>query len=265
VRTVREHWPQYLMEAFGLGAFMVSACVFTALLEHASSPLRHLLPSAFERRALMGLAMGATAIAIIYSPWGRRSGAHINPAVTLTFLRLGRIGKVDAAGYAVAQCVGAVLGVVLCAAVGVPVADPSVNWVVTRPGAGGEPAAFAAEAGISFLLVLVVLALSQRPATERWTGVAAGVCVAAFIAFEAPLSGMSMNPARTLGSALPSGEWTAFWLYVLAPVAGMTAAAELWRRTLGRDRGGCAKLRHCEHVLCIFCGHQPPAIGSSPS
>jgi aquaporin Z len=262
MKALHEHWREYLMEAFGLGAFMVSACLFTALLEHPGSPLRLALPDALTRRALMGLAMGATAIAIIYSPWGRRSGAHINPSVTLTFLRLGRIGKVDAAAYVAAQCLGAVLGVLLCGALGVPLADPSVNWVVTRPGVAGVQAAFAAELAISFLLMSVVLGFSRRPAIERWTGVAAGVCVAAFIAFEAPFSGMSMNPARTLGSALPSGVWSAFWLYLMAPSLGMLVAAELWRRLDGMDSVGCAKLRHCEHVFCIFCGRQPTVNGS---
>jgi len=256
--TLRAHWPEYLMEAFGLGAFMVSACFFAMVLEHPASPVRELLPSALLRRALMGLAMGITAVGIIYSPWGRRSGAHINPCVTLTFLRLGRISRVDAAAYVLAQCLGAVLGVLLCEALRMPLSHPTVNWVVTRPGPGGAGAAFVAEAGISMLLMLVVLALSSRPATEHWVGLAAGACVALFIAVEAPLSGMSMNPARTLGSALPSGQWPAFWLYVAAPSIGMLGAAWLHGLRARHKPGGCAKLRHCEHIPCIFCGYRPP-------
>src|SRR5690349_10854499 len=87
----------YAIEAVLLGAFMVSACAVTAPLEHPASPLRHAIGSALARRAIIGAAMGATAVLLIYSPWGRRSGAHMNPAMTLCFLRLGKIRARDAA------------------------------------------------------------------------------------------------------------------------------------------------------------------------
>src|SRR5574341_1388671 len=97
----RSHWPEYLMEASGLGLFLVSACLFSALLFHPDSPAVHAIPSAFLRRALIGVAMGLTAIGIIYSPWGKRSGAHLNPSVTVTFLRLGKVRPWDGAFYAI--------------------------------------------------------------------------------------------------------------------------------------------------------------------
>ena len=79
------HWPEYLMEAALLGLFMISACAFTVLLEFPGSPVRQAVPDPGIRRFLTGLAMGTTAIALIYSPWGKQSGAHFNPAMTLTF------------------------------------------------------------------------------------------------------------------------------------------------------------------------------------
>jgi aquaporin Z len=98
----RTHWPEYLMEAAGLGIFMVSACGFGTLLEYPASPVRQAIPDPLARRALMGLAMGLTAIALVYSPWGKRSGAHLNPAVTWTFWRLGKVAPRDALAYPLA-------------------------------------------------------------------------------------------------------------------------------------------------------------------
>ena len=112
----RGHWPEYLIEAAGLGLFMLAACGVVAALEHPASPLRPWAGSALQRRALTGIAMGLTAVALIYSPWGQRSGAHLNPALTLTFWRLGKIASRDALGYVVAQFAGAVGGVALASA-----------------------------------------------------------------------------------------------------------------------------------------------------
>src|SRR5216683_6206724 len=104
--SARLHWPEYLMEASLLGAFMVSACFFGALYEFPDSPIHQAITSAFLRRLVMGLSMGLTAIAIIYSPWGKQSGAHINPSVTFTFLRLGKIKFWDAVFYIACQFAG---------------------------------------------------------------------------------------------------------------------------------------------------------------
>src|SRR5262249_9419938 len=160
------------------------------------------IPDPTMRRMLMGVAMGLTAMTIVYSPWGRRSGAHINPCLTLTFFRLGKVAPTDAAFYALAQFVGGATGVSIAAAVlGSALADPRVNYVVTAPGDRGLAVAFAAEAAISFLLMLTVLFVSNVPRLARFTGVASGLLVATYITVEAPVSGMSMNPARTFASA----------------------------------------------------------------
>src|SRR2546425_13331039 len=104
------------MEGEAVGLLMVSAVLFTPLPKPPASPVRGLIPDPFLRRALMGVVMGATAVAIIYSPWGKRSGAHFNPSVTLTFFRLGKIGPADALFYVSFQFLGGLLGVMVAGA-----------------------------------------------------------------------------------------------------------------------------------------------------
>lgn len=251
--VVRQHWPEYLMEGAGLGIFMISAATVTTLLEYPGAPLHRLLPDPLVRRLLIGLAMGLTAIGLIYSPWGKRSGAHFNPAVTATFFRLGKVDAVDAACYICFQFIGGTLGLLGAAtAIGMAIEHPTVNYVVTVPGPGGAAAAFAAEAIISFGLMLVVLVVSNRTHLNAWTGFFAGCLVATYITVEAPLSGMSMNPARTFASAFPAHLWTAFWVYLTAPLLGMLLAAECYVRAQGAQSVLCAKLHHQNHTRCIF-------------
>ncbi|NHC34226.1 MIP/aquaporin family protein [Scytonema millei] len=258
MNALRRHYPEYLMEAAGLGIFMISASVVTALLEHPASPLRQTIADPLLRRCIIGVAMGLTAIAIIYSPWGKQSGAHINPVVTLTFFHLGKIKPWDAFFYIVAQFVGGLLGVWLVAVVSRDaIADPAVNYIVTVPGTAGAGIAFIAEAIISFGIMLTILFVSNTPKLARYTGLFAGLLVATYITVEAPLSGMSMNPARTLASAIPAQNWTAIWVYFIAPLLGMLLASELYVRLKGRNAVRCAKLHHHNHKRCIFrCGYR---------
>jgi aquaporin Z len=255
------HWPEYLIEGAALGLFMMSAAVFGTVLNHPASPAVRAIPNELARRALMGLAMGSTAVSIVYSRWGQRSGAHINPAITLTFYRLGKVARRDAIGYITAQFTGAVLGITLASLlIGGALSNSSVNYVATVPGAYGHAVAFGAEAAISFVLMLTVLAVSNTPAIARFTGICAGLLVWSYITIEAPLSGMSMNPARTLGSALLAQRFMGLWIYFTAPVLGMFAAAELFTRRYGLRRVACAKLHHPRGGVCIFgCSTKPSA------
>ncbi|MEO5960205.1 MAG: aquaporin [Opitutaceae bacterium] len=249
------HWPEYLIEAAGLGLFMISASGFATLLEHPASPVRAMLADPFLRRALMGLAMGLTAIALIYSPWGQRSGAHFNPAVTLAFFHLGKVAAGDVAGYIAAQFLGGVVGMMIAVQIfGGALAHPSIHYVATLPG-GSVAVAWAAEFAITALLMTVVLTISNRPSIAKFTGLCAGVCVMLFITFEAPVSGMSLNPARTFASALVARDWTALWIYFTAPPVGMLSVAATYRKVSGRRQIACAKLRHTTRHRCIFCEH----------
>jgi aquaporin Z len=247
------------MEAWGLGTFMVSAGLFVTLFEYPGSPVHQALPDPVVRRVLIGLAMGLTAIAIIYSPWGKRSGAHLNPAVTLTFFSLGKVKFWDALFYVMAQFVGGTLGVLMVAALlsSAFTAAP-VDYVATKPGLAGIWIAFAAEFAISLGMMLMVLLATNSARLARYTGVFAGALVAIYISVEAPLSGMSINPARSFASAAPSGAWENIWIYLSAPVLGMLTAPFVYRWVDARRRGvHCAKLIHSEDTRCIHCGYEP--------
>jgi aquaporin Z len=256
LKALQRHWPEYLMEAAGLGIIMISVCFFATMLEHPASPARQAIPDPVLRRVLMGIAVGLTVTSVVYSPWGKQSGAHLNPSFTLGFFRLGKVAPWDAFFYVLAQFAGGLGGVaVAAAALRSWVADPAVNYVTTVPGAGGPFIAFVAELGISFLLMIVVLTVSNSRSIARWTGVCLGILVATSISLEAPLSGMSMNPARTFGSAVPAHVWTSLWIYFTAPPLGMLLAAELHLRRYGKGAVGCAKLHHQNSKRCIFCQH----------
>jgi len=152
-----------------------------------------------------------------------------------------------------AQFAGALAGVLVsAAAVGNWIADPSVNYAVTVPGPRGPGVAFLAELLNSFGLMSAVLVLSNIHRLARFTGLVAGVLVATYISIEAPFSGMSMNPARTFGSALPAQFWTALWVYFTAPPLGMLLAAEAYLRVRGACHVLCAKLDHDNDKRCIF-------------
>jgi aquaporin Z len=210
------------------------------------------------RNVVGGVAMGLTAIALIHSPWGKRSGAHMNPAVTLTFLRLGKIHGWDAAFFIAAQTLGGTVGVVIVAAVfGSAFTDAPVSYAATMPGAGGPWIAFLAELSISGALMFVILTLSGTARLARFTGYAAGCLVALYITFESPLSGMSMNPARTFASAAPGMHWDNFWIYLCAPPLGMLTGAQLYLAMRGVQRLACAKLLHPTDSRCIHCGYEP--------
>ncbi len=264
----KEHWPEYAIEAWGLGTFMVSAGIFATLLYASISPVPIWIPVPLVRDILMGMAMGLTAIGIIYSPWGKRSGAHLNPAVTLTFFRLGKLTRIDALGYVISQFIGGSLGVALVAViVGNPfTAKPpnGLNYIVTEPGYAGWVGAIAAEAIMSMVMMSMVLTVSNKPRWAHLTGVFAGCLVAIFIIVASPISGMSINPARSFASAVFAHSWQFFWIYYFTPPLAMLIAAELYIfLSKNQTRKLCGKLCPngempclCQNPCDACCPHQ---------
>ena len=146
------------MEALGLGLFMIAAGVYATVFLSPGSPVRMAVESELLRRALTGLATALTLVAIAYSPIGKRSGAHLNPAVTLSFLRIGRVNPQDAFYYIAAQFIGGLTGVGATALLlGDWFRQPPISYIATEPGSLGTGAAFIAEVAISFVLMTTIL------------------------------------------------------------------------------------------------------------
>jgi aquaporin Z len=257
-QALRNHWPEYVIEACGLAVLLFVSVLATA------APLVPIVPALgalgpFGRRAFAGFCIAGTVVLLVYSRWGRQSGAHFNPSVTLTFLALGRVRPWDAAFYIASQVTGGIVGIHAARwLLGGVVERPPVRWIVTVPGHQGAGLAFAAELVCAFVLMSLVLVLGGIPRLARLTGLAAGMLIFCYILFESPISGFSLNPARSFASALPAGVWMAFWIYVSAPPLGMLLAALFngWARL---PRMACAKLIHDDSVRCIHCGFEPPA------
>ncbi len=258
IKTFKKHYPEFLMEAAELGLFMISAGVFVSLIEYDGFIIKQFISVPQIRLILIGLAMGFTAVTLINSKIGKRSGAHMNPAVTLTFYRLGKIKFWDALFYILFQFIGGTLGVYIVYLIfGKVFAEPPVNFVITVPMNDSMTIPFIAEALMSFLLMVMVLFTTNKVSLAKYTGMLAGIMLAIFISVEAPISGMSINPARSFASAFPSNIWDAFWIYLTAPPIGMLLAAQLYILIKGKKNIICAKLNHDNKVRCIFnCGYE---------
>src|SRR5262249_51640636 len=164
------HWPEYVMEFTEMGLYLFLTCMFATVLQHPASPIRHVLPNDTVRRACFGISVGATIVAIVLTPWGEQSGGHLNPAMTFTFYRLGKIELWDAIFYGVAQFAGATAGVVIATVLllGAP-GNPTIRYAATLPGIYGVGVAFTAEVAISFVLMLTVLLSSNHNLLSRYT------------------------------------------------------------------------------------------------
>jgi aquaporin Z len=219
----------YLQEALGLGIFMASACFFGALLEAKDSSLHLAIQNNFLRTVLMGLLMGVTALFIFYSPFTSPSGSHINPAVTIAFLRLGKICRYDALFYIVFQFIGGTVTVYMMQLLmGHTLINAPVNSVATVPGKAGIWAALVTEFIIGFIMMSMVLFTSTNEKLKKHTRFIAGCMVCLYVIIAGPISGFGMNPARSFASALPAGIWTAFWIYLPTPVVSMLCAVQLF-------------------------------------
>lgn len=225
----RKNWKHYLREALGLGIFMISACFFGAMIFSPESVWHDKIPGELLKNIVMGLLMGATALFIFYSSWTAPSGSHINPAVTLTFLRLGRMCRYDALFFVLFQVLGGTVAVYLMQFLMGPILSaPPVTSAVTIPGKTGIAWAVITEFVIAFITMSMVLFTASSQKLKHYTRVFSSILVCSWVILAGPVSGFGMNPARSFASALPAGMWTSFWIYCTMPFAGMLAAAEFF-------------------------------------
>lgn len=259
--ALRRHWPYYLAEAAGIATFLTAASLGAVLIHHPDFPVRGWLgESELLRRAVLAGLMGLVLAGITYQRWGQRSGAQINPAVTLAFWQLGSLRPADACWYIVAQCAGAVLaGLALSRLLAPWFPHPNVEYNLTLPGPAGWGVALLAEVLITGALMGLLLYALHSERLRPYTGWLVAALLALYIAFETPLSGMSLNPARSLGSAVGAGRYEHLWVYLVAPVAGAWLATALFQRLYHGAPLTCAVLAGCPAP-----GHGPHAAPQFP-
>jgi aquaporin Z len=246
-----------LAEMLGTAMVMLVGLSALTLCFSTSSPISTSLGDPTLRRLVTGTVFVATAVAVAYSPLGRRSGGHLNPSVTIGFSALGQLHWWGAALYVSYQVTGAVIGTGAVLALWGKAAR-SVHLGATLPGHRGPLAAFCAEAAGTFLLVFLIFHCVDRPRVMRFTPIAAGLLVVIVVVIEAPLSSTSLNPARSLGPAIVGNTFTALWIYLLATPLGALLAALVFSRTRGSVP--CAKLVHTGDEACSFrhCAYREP-------
>jgi aquaporin Z len=260
---MRRNLSMYACELAGTALLLFCGISAVALMWGSGSPVP-VVPVPALRRLITGLLFAGGATAVVYSPLGKRSGAHINPAVTLAFWRLGKVPTRDAAAYIGAQIAGAFAGTAAAAIVWRDLAR-SVQYAATAPGAGWTwQAALVAEGLCTFALVFLIFVCVNKPAVAARTGLIAGGFVALLVMIEAPVSGTSVNPARSVAPALFVPLYEDQWIYFVGPIAGALLAAAAYRRQWGGTTV-CAKLYHTADYPCPFpdCGYRLLAAGET--
>jgi aquaporin Z len=253
---MRRNLSLYACELAGTALMLFWGVSAVAVMWGSGSPVPPITDLAL-RRLVTGLLFAGGATAVVYSPLGQKSGAHINPAITLAFWRLGKIGPSDALAYIAAQFLGAIVGVGAAALAWGDLVQ-SVQYAATAPGEGWRwIGAFLAEAVSTFLLAFTIFICINKPRVASRTGLIAGALVALLVTIEAPISGTSLNPARSLAPALFVPVFQDQWIYFVAPTLGALLAATIVRERWG-ETTVCAKLYHTPKYPCPFdtCGYR---------
>ena len=238
------HPAEWACEFIGTAFQLLLGFSVVAVLEAPGAPGTELIGSSALRLVLIGVAFGVLAAIVALSPLGRRSGAHLNPAVTLGFFARGHTHLHDLIGYVIAQIAGALVAAAGFAALwGHWAAE--LDDARTAPAGTVDPwAAAGIEAALTLGLLVVIFAMVSSHRTARWTPAVVTGALSGLIWAGAPYTGASMNPARTLGPDIVSGGYPALWVYFLGPPVGALLAAGLFT-LIARERPTLtAKLFH---------------------
>jgi aquaporin Z len=247
---MRRNLSAYASELAGTALMLFVGVSAVAFMWAPGSPVP-VVENGALRRLLTGIMFAAGGTAVVYSPLGQISGGHLNPAVTLGFWRLGKIPTRDGVVYVVAQFAGAFAGAYAAGVAWGPL-TAGVDYAITVPGPHYHWAgALAAETLITFLLVFTIFVCVNKPRIASRTGLIAGILVALLVMIEAPVTGASLNPARSLGPAILAANYDRLWVYFAGPLAGALVAAAAYRGQWGPPTV-CAKLYHTERYPCPF-------------
>jgi aquaporin Z len=216
-------WRHLLAELVGTALLVLVGLSLVIVMFGTGSPLPLAVPSEGMRRLITGFLFGTTGALIALSPVGKVSGAHINPVVTLGFRIMRKMDSRTALGYVAAQLAGAVLGAAPLLAWGTM--GRSVAFGATLPGQGYSlQAVLLGEVITTFAMVSLLTVFLGFRTIRPYTPALFPFLYSFMVFVEAPLSGTSTNPARSLGPALISGQWQGWWIYWLGPLLGMLAA-----------------------------------------
>lgn len=239
------HWKEWLAEGAGTATLMFAVVTAKDLAVRAGPPLRS-LP---WRVILVAVVAGLTVVAVAVSALGRRSGAHLNPALTLGLWLQRVVSAADLAGYCVAQLAGGVLGIGLARLWGPTIAQPPVDWARIRPAPGiPPPAAAGLECAATLIQLGVVFLMLTSHRHHRWTPAVAAALLTATIIVLAPLSGAGNNPVRALAPDVLANIYPAVWIYIAGPLLGAALAAGAL--IAARRRPLTGKLHHDPSILC---------------
>ena len=216
-------WRIFRAELIGTALLVLVGLSVVILMFGEGSPIPGVLASEGWRLLITGFLFGTTGALIALSPVGKRSGAHINPIVTLAFRLMGKLDSRTSLGYVVAQLSGAILGSLPLLAWGAM--GRSVEFGATVPGENyGVGAVLLGEVITTFAMVTLLCVFLAFHRIRPFTPALFPFLYAVMVYAESPISGTSTNPARSLGPAVISGQWDGWWIYWVGPVIGSVAA-----------------------------------------
>jgi aquaporin Z len=210
-----------------LGTFVLVFFGIGAVLFCASSIGSALIPEPFWQRLFIGAWFGLAIVFVSYSPFGSYSGAHLNPAVTLWQRLRKKCTTESLLMYWVSQGLGSVLAIWLLAAL-FPTLMKTAHFGMTNPGSGYPLlGVLASEIVATFIVLLTVFLSGLSKKSRPYTAIYAAIVITLLVAIEAPISGTSLNPARSFGPAFVAGNFSYYWIYVVGPMTASVIGARI--------------------------------------